>query len=279
MKDGAQVKLTQVPFFRQELYYCGPASLAMVLAWNNLDISPENLVDQVYTPGREGTFPQDLVAAARREGRLAVEISDLDSLLRELKGGHPVIVMQNLAVEWFPQWHFAVAIGYNLSERQIILRSGTTRRLVTPLNAFERTWRRAEHWALLVLPPSEAPSAAEESSWLSGIAGLERAGHLENALVAYRTFLGQYPDNVIAKVGEANTLFGLEDYQSAESAYREALASDPNLSEAWNNLAYALHLQGKTAAAIDAARRAISLSSENNKVYLDTLREISNAAP
>lgn len=61
-----------VPFFPQEAYYCGPAALAMTLAWSGLAETPESLVAQVYTPGREGTLAPDLVAAARRKGRLAV---------------------------------------------------------------------------------------------------------------------------------------------------------------------------------------------------------------
>lgn len=247
----------------------------MVLAWNNIDVTPDDLVTQVYTPGREGTFPQDIAAAARREGRLAVEINDLDALLRELEYGHPVLVMQNLAFNWFPQWHFAVAIGYDFSGPQIILRSGTTRRLVTPLDAFERTWSRAENWALVVLPPSEAPEAASETSWLSGIAGLERAGQAQAALVAYRTFLEHHPTNIVAKLGEGNTLLALRDYASAEIAYRDALAIDPRLAEAWNNLAYALYHQGNNAGAIDAAQTAVSLSGDNSENYRDTLREVS----
>lgn len=58
------VELTDVPFFPQEKYYCGPASLATLLAWNKLQITPDDLVAEVYTPGRKGTFTADIVAAA-----------------------------------------------------------------------------------------------------------------------------------------------------------------------------------------------------------------------
>nr|TFG53495.1 MAG: bacteriocin-processing peptidase family protein [Hyphomicrobiales bacterium] len=269
------VELDDIPFFPQEKYYCGPASLATVLAWNKMQITPDDLVAEVYTPSREGTFATDIIAAARRHGLLAVEINDLRSLLDELEQGRPVLVMQNLALSWFPQWHFAVAIGYDLAGPQIILRSGTTRRLLTPLDAFERTWERADSWAIVVLPPDGIPANADETSWLTAISGLERAGHAQEAVTAYRIFLERFSGHRIALIGEANALFALEDYSAAEQGYRQLLARDPNMAEAWNNLAYALYFQGRHADAVNAAQRAVSIAGGGDENYLETLRELS----
>jgi hypothetical protein len=47
-----QAEVAQVPFFPQEDYYCGPASLAMVLAWTGLDVTQDQIAPEVYTPGR-----------------------------------------------------------------------------------------------------------------------------------------------------------------------------------------------------------------------------------
>ena len=129
-----QAMVTAVPFFPQEAYYCGPAALAMSLAWSGLAETPDSVAGQVYTPGRQGTLAADIVTAARRKGRLAVEIRGLDNLLAEVAAGHPVIVFQNLALSVWPQWHFAVVIGYDLTAREIVLHSGTTERLTTPLD-------------------------------------------------------------------------------------------------------------------------------------------------
>src|SRR5688572_23941279 len=81
-----------VPFFAQERYFCGPAALAMALAFTGLPVTPEDLVAEVYTPAREGSFAADILAAARRRGRVAIETNDLHDLLRELAAGHPAIV-------------------------------------------------------------------------------------------------------------------------------------------------------------------------------------------
>jgi len=271
----AFAEIDSVPFFPQEQYYCGPASLAMVLAWSGLPVMPDDLVAEVYTPGREGTFAPDMVTAARRNGRIAIETRKLDDLLRELAAGHPAIVFQNLRLSVFPQWHFAVAIGYDLNERQIILRSGTNRRLLIPLDAFENTWRRADYWALVVLPPDTAPVAADSGSWLAAAAGLERANRPQEAQIAYDTVLSRFPGNRSAQMGRANALFALNRFENAEQAYKDVVAGDPLMAEAWNNLAYALSRQGKRNEAVSAAERAVMIGGARAAYYVDTLKDVS----
>ena len=271
----AFAEIERVPFFPQEQYYCGPSSLAMALAWSGLTVSPDDIASEVYTPGREGTFAPDIVAAARRSGRLAVEVHQLDDLLTELAAGHPAIVFQNLRLSLFPQWHFAVAIGYDLNERQLILRSGTHRRLVMPLDAFENTWRRADYWALVVLPPDSAPATANPEPWLAAAAGLERTNRPQEAERAYQTFLGRWPGNRAAQMGRANALFALDRFEGAEEAYKDVVAGDPMMAEAWNNLAYALYRQGKREEAVHAAERAVMIGGPRAADYADTLRDVS----
>ena len=272
-------EIDSVPFFPQEQYYCGPASLAMALAWSGLSVMPDDLVAEVYTPGLEGTFAPDIVSAARRNGRVAIETHDLDDLLRELAAGHPAIVFQNLRLSVFPQWHFAVAIGYDLNTRQLILRSGTHRRLLMPLDTFENTWRRADYWALIVLPPNAVPVSADSGIWLAAAAGLERANRPREAQVAYDTVLSRFPRNRSAQMGRANALFALNRFESAEQAYKDVVAGDPLMAEAWNNLAYALYRQGKRDEAVRAAERAVAIAGDNNGDYADTLRDVSAPVP
>jgi tetratricopeptide (TPR) repeat protein len=271
----AAVEIERVPFHPQEQYYCGPASLAMALGWSGLSLTPDEVATQVYTPGRQGTFAPDIVAAARRNGRLAVEVREFDDLLAELAAGHPAIVFQNLRLSVFPQWHFAVAIGYDLNERQLILRSGTTRRLVMPLDAFENTWRRADYWALVVLPPDAAPATSDPAPWLDAAAGLERTNRPQEAQLAYETFLTRWPGHRAAQMGRANALFALNRFEGAEQAYRDVVAADPMMAEAWNNLAYALDRQGKREEAVRAAMRAVMIGGARAADYADTLKDVS----
>jgi len=271
----ASAEIERVPFYPQAQHYCGPASLAMALGWSGVSLNPDEVATQVYTPGREGTFAPDIVAAARRNGRLAVEVRELDDLLAELAAGHPVIVFQNLRLSVFPQWHFAVAIGYDLNQRQLILRSGTTRRLVMPLDAFENTWRRADYWALVVLPPDAAPATPNPAPWLEAAAGLERTNRPQEAQLAYEAFLARWPQNRAAQMGRANALFALNRFEGAEKAYRVVVAGDPTMAEAWNNLAYALDRQGKRDEAVRAAERAVMIGGARTADYADTLKDVS----
>ena len=120
--------LDTVPFFPQQAYQCGPAAMAMVLGWSGLPVTPDNLVDEVYTPGRLGSLQPNLIAAARRRGRLAYPFNGPQPLLAELAAGHPVVVLQNLGTATYPAWHYAVVVGRDRSTDQILLHSGTRAR-------------------------------------------------------------------------------------------------------------------------------------------------------
>src|SRR5205823_8928965 len=103
-------ELTQVPFFPQDEYQCGPAALATALASSGVKVTPEELVPQVYIPERKGSLQVEMLAAARRHGLISYQLAPrLEDLLRELNAGTPVIVLQNLGIG--ESWHYAVAIG------------------------------------------------------------------------------------------------------------------------------------------------------------------------
>ena len=271
------VELTEVPFFPQERYYCGPAALATVLAWSGLDVTQDDLVPQVYTPGREGTLRSDVVAAARRNGRLAVPVHNLADLLAELDAGHPVLVFQNLALDWYPQWHFAVAVGYDLDSGDLILRSGTEQRRVTKLSTFEHTWRRGEYWALVVLPPDTLPATASELDVLQAASGLEQTARPDDAMAAYGAALDRWPDSLAALMGLGNTRYALGDPDGARLAFSEAVGRHPEAAPAWNNLAVVLAELGRPADALEAAREAVRLGGANEEIYRETLAEITGA--
>ncbi|MHA1523472.1 MAG: PA2778 family cysteine peptidase [Alphaproteobacteria bacterium] len=268
-----RAELTSVPFFPQEALFCGPAALAMALAWSGLPLTQSDVADQVFTPGRGGTLRSDVLAAARRNGRLAVQLTELDDILVEIAAGHPVIVFQNLALEWFPQWHFAVAIGYDLERGEIILHSGRQIRRVTPLATFARTWDRGERWALVVLPPDVLPASAPAAPTLQAAAGIERAGRLDDAALAYAAILSRWPGSVGAQVGLGNTRYALGDLAGAEATLRDAIDDHPQLPMLWNNLAYVLADQGQMTDAIAAAEQAV-LRSRNADAYRATLDEL-----
>ena len=270
-----QAVASNVPFFPQEDNFCGPAALATVVAWSGISVEPEQIAERVYTPGRKGTLQSDILAAARREGRLAVPVTSLRDVMTEIAAGHPVLVLQNLSFSWYPQWHYAVAVAYNLESRDIILRSGREPERVMPMDTFEHTWQRGDHWALVVLNPDDLPASADVSHVERAAVALERVGRAEEAAVAYSTILKRWPKSYAALMGLGNVRYEDGDLAAAESAFRLAISEHPGRAEAWNNLAYVLAAKGQQSEAVAAAQKAIMLSPSDEQPYLETLQDLS----
>ena len=270
----AAAEIAEVPFFAQEDFQCGPAALAMALVHAGGEATPESLVPQVYLPARKGSLQAEMLAAARRHRQVAYPLApNLEDLMREIAAGNPVVVLQNLALDWAPQWHYAVAIGYDLDAREIVLRSGVTRRLTMALDTFERTWARSSHWAMLALPPERLPATANESSYLTAAAALERVTPAA-ARRAYEAALGRWPRSVAARIGLGNASYAMRDLTGAAAAYLRATQDHPEAADAWNNLAQALHELGSRDAALAAARRAVALGGPRQNTYRETLEGI-----
>ncbi|MEO8717756.1 MAG: PA2778 family cysteine peptidase [Burkholderiales bacterium] len=267
-------EIASVPFFAQQDYQCGPASLAAVLQHAGREATPESLVPQVYLPGRKGSLQAEMLAGTRRQGLVAYPLTpDLEALLGEIAAGNPVLVLQNLALAWFPLWHYAVAIGYDLDERILILRSGVTRRQEMSLDTFEYTWARSGHWAMLALPPERVPVSATEQTYIAAVAALERV-HPAAARRAYESALARWPQSLTAELGLGNASYALHDLAAAAAAYRRAAEQHPAAADAWNNLAQALIEQGSRDEALAAARRAVALGGPRLPAYRETLEQI-----
>lgn len=263
-----------VRFIAQAEGHCGPAALAMVLGWSGEAVPAEDLVPDLITPVRGGTLEHDLLGAARAQGRLAVPVRGLEPVLVELAAGHPVIVLQNLGLSWWPQWHYAVAIGYDLDQGEVVLHSGTDAARRVDLDIFRQTFERAGERALVVLPPKRLPASGDEAVVVEAAAGLERVGRGEAALAAYDALLERWPDSDAARLGRGNALLAEGDLDRAEAAYRQLLENDPRSATAWNNLAHLLMLRDALDPAEEAARQAIGLGGPAAATARLTLREI-----
>lgn len=274
-----QREIASVPFFPQDEYQCGPAALAMVLAWSGLDVKPAELTEKVYTASLQGSLQPAMIAGARRSGRLAYVISGTETLIREIAAGHPVIVLQNLGLSWIPVWHYAVAVGYNTPRDEVMLHSGLDARQRLSMPVFQNTWARAGDWGLLVLPPGELPATATEGRFVEAVLGLEKAKQPAAAVQGYRAALNHWPQNLPAVMGLGNSYYALGDLKNSEAAFRQATESHPHEGAAFNNLAHVLLAQGRRQDALDAARQAVALGGPHQSVFRKTLEEIQAASP
>ncbi len=271
-----RAELDTVPFFAQEEYQCGPAALAMALNAAGIAATPDALTEQVYIPARKGSLQVEMLASARRHGLLAYELApELKDVLAEVAAGNAVIVLQNLGLWAFhPYWHYAVVIGYDLETKQILLHSGTKARRAMAIGLFEFLWIDGRRWAMVALAPGRLPASAREASYATAAAALEQAGRIAEAHRAYEALLERWPANLVGLMGLGNTAYALGRTAEAETAFRTATAAHPLAAAAFNNLAQTLADQGKLEAALDAARKAVSLEGASLPAAKATLEEI-----
>jgi len=272
------VELKDTPFHPQDRFQCGPAALATVLGAHSIDVTPEELVDAVFIPALHGSLPGEITTSARQYGMLAYQLQpSLADLLSEVAQDNPVLVFLNLGTSWFPKWHFAVVIGYDLATREIILRSGTTKRWHTTLAVLERTWSRSGYWALVILPAGNIPASAQPNRYLQAAHDLESSDQTSAAMSAYQAAIHRWPDEPHAWMAYGNRLYTSADYQQAKTAFRKATTLAPADAQGWNNLAYALL---RTACPRQARRAAACATSLAPAVpsYRNTIAEINALA-
>jgi predicted double-glycine peptidase len=228
--------VSSVPFVEQAANECGPASLAMVLQWLGQPVTVEDLVATAMTPSANGTYQSDLVSAARRYGFTAIPIEGMKPLLQELGAAHPVIVFENLAFASYPQWHYAVTHGYDLNRKVIHMHSGKEKNKIWSLKRFERSWKLADYWGLVILPPGELSESADEIAHLKAAAALEELSNLEAATKSYKAILYRWPTSSAAQIGLANIAYKNKDYKSTVKILREALMTSPDSEPIKHNL-------------------------------------------
>jgi tetratricopeptide (TPR) repeat protein len=258
-----RVELVEVPFFPQQEYQCGPAALATMLGQREIMTTPGQLKERVFLPGRQGSLQVELVAAARQHGMLVYPLdAQLDAILAEVAAGNPVLVLQNLAFSWYPRWHFAVIVGYDRAEQQLILRSGITKRWITDFASFDATWARGGRWAVLTLPPDTLPARVQLQPWLQAAADLEQTAQMDAASQAYASAVQRWPQDGLAWFALGNARYAMADTRTAQAAFLRSLELEPSLAPGWSNLAHVLAEHGCAAQAEQALRCARVLAPD-----------------
>ncbi|HEX7891352.1 MAG TPA: PA2778 family cysteine peptidase [Ramlibacter sp.] len=249
-------ELTQVPFYPDDQYQCGPAALATAMTFSGRNMTPASLVNDVWLPSRRGSLQLEMLATPRRHGRVSYRLEpSYADLLREVAAGNPVIVLQDVG-PMFAQWHYAVVNGYDYETGTILLRSGLERRQETSFTAFERTWIQGGYWAMVVTPPDRIPASATEKRWLEALLGLARGGDKDATVQGYAAALKRWPDSLPAAVGLANHLHERGSLEEAANVLRTALQKNPESVIVLNNLAQTLSDQGRNTEALGVIRRA-----------------------
>jgi tetratricopeptide (TPR) repeat protein len=270
-----KVELSSVPYFPQEDFQCGPAALAMVLNHAGVTTDPAALKPEVYLPEREGSLQVEMAATVRRHGRVAYLLEPaLGDVLEEVARGAPVVVLQNLALDWYPAWHYAVVIGYDLERKEIILRSGREQRQTLSFTTFQNTWARSAYWAMVALPPERVPATAREARYVSAVNALGKTGDLPAAHAAYQAAAERWPQSLGVQIGLGNVAYLMKRLDIAEQAFRRAVNDHPDSVAALNNLAQTLSDMGRDGEALGLVQKAVALGGPLQDIARSTQADI-----
>jgi hypothetical protein len=258
------LELDAVAFRPQvERDHCGPSALATVLAGFESAPDPDSLSPELFVPGRAGTFQSEMLAAARRHGAVALRLpTTLDGLIEALVEGYAPVVLLNLGLQIAPRWHYAVVVGLDPSRREVVMRSGSERRMLMPLATFEHTWARGGNWAFVVARPGVLPSvvardvAVEATLAFSRVALNQNPPQPQASIAAWSVLLARWPEDLTAVIGLAEVLMlrGQPADRLQARALLEQAARKSDRAVVWNNLADVLRQLGE----MDAASAAIS---------------------
>lgn len=140
-----------VPFYAQEAYQCGPASLAMVLNHAGDRVSPATIADSVFRKNIRGTVSLDMALYPRNRGfNSRFGAGTPQSLVQNVNDGRPIVVMINQGFSMVRKLHYMVIIGY--SPEGIVAHTGTERAKRIPWSEFLPQWEETGRWMLVVLP-------------------------------------------------------------------------------------------------------------------------------
>lgn len=147
--------IIDIPFYRQSDYECGPASLTSVINyWNRKrgaeEISVEEIINSIFSPGARGVLGIDLEIYARNRGFLTVQKrGSLEELKALIDNGIPPIILVSYGFYVYQLDHFLVVKGYN--EKGIIVNSKKPDEFIS-YRELERIWKRTGYWMLVIRP-------------------------------------------------------------------------------------------------------------------------------
>jgi predicted double-glycine peptidase len=150
MPESADQHIIQnVPFYPQEAYQCGPASLAGVLNHWRVPVKPDDIAKDIFSKNARGTLSIDMVIYAQKKGLSALQYKgSLEDLKKNIDAGYPLIVLVDYGISFYQANHFMVVVGYN--GNAVRVNSGKDKNIFIPNKDFLKVWKKADYWTLLI---------------------------------------------------------------------------------------------------------------------------------
>jgi len=149
------VIIPDVPFFSQETYQCGPASLAMAMDYwyrkmgKDDWITPERIATAIYSPSARGVLGIDLEMFARSHGFEALHYTGSMADLREkVDKGVPLIILVDYGFSVYEANHFMVVKGSTAGG--VVVNSGRNENQAISEGELGKIWKKTDYWTLAV---------------------------------------------------------------------------------------------------------------------------------
>jgi ABC-type bacteriocin/lantibiotic exporter with double-glycine peptidase domain len=150
ISKGGQI-IKDVPFYPQERYHCGPASLAGILNFWGVPVLPEEIAAEIYSRSAGGTFTLDMILYPEKRGLKGTQYEgSFEDVKKKIDAGYPLIVMVDEGFWIYQKNHFMVVLGYR--ENGVVVNSGKYQYRFIPLSDFMKSWERSRYWTLLITP-------------------------------------------------------------------------------------------------------------------------------
>lgn len=144
-------RIGNVPFYPQEMFQCGPASLSEVFNFWGKKVSPEAIAEEIYSKSAKGTLTMDMVLFSEKKGFAVRQYrGNLEDIRKNIDSGYPLIVLVDYGFSVYEKNHFMVVLGYG--EDGVIVHSGKEREKFIPLKNFLSPWGKTDFWTLLIVP-------------------------------------------------------------------------------------------------------------------------------
>lgn len=152
--NSKPILINKVPFYPQDDYQCGPASLAGVLNYWGVSVTPDDVAKDIYSASARGTLNIDMLLYVNKKGLYALQyVGSWDDLKKKINNKYPLIVLVDYGFSVYQANHFMVVVGYN--DDGVVVNSGKTEHMFIDKEKFLKAWKRANFWTLLIKQKTE----------------------------------------------------------------------------------------------------------------------------
>lgn len=143
--------IENVPFIKQKDEFCGPASMASVMAYYGDTLSQEEIAEEVYTPALNGALISDMENFARDSGYdTTTENGSLELLKTRIDQGAPVILLVDKGKWRVSVPHYYVAYGYVNDGESFIIHTGFDEAVEIDSEKLDSEWNKMNRLMLVI---------------------------------------------------------------------------------------------------------------------------------